>query len=304
MQILISTFSQGLIWTILALGVFITFRILNFADMTSEGSLTLGGSICAILITNGVNPFISLLISGMAASVAGLVTGILHTKLKIQPILSGILTMIALYSINIRIMGKANLSLLGKSTVFSRLENGVPFLKENFTLSTFIIGLITCIISILILNLFFKTQLGLAIRATGDNEQMMRAQGGNTDFKKILALMISNLLCGIAGALIAQSQGYSDVNMGTGAIVIALASIVIGEAFIKLIESKNKILKSLICVALGSICYRMIIFFVLNLGMNPSDLKLFTAFITAVLLGVPHIKKITTKGVNRNAAIK
>ncbi len=295
MQILISTFSQGLIWTILAFGVFITFRILNFADMTSEGSLTLGGSICAVLITNGVNPIISLIISGIAASIAGLVTGILHTKLKIQPILSGILTMIALYSINIRIMGKANLSLLGKNTVFSILENSISLLRDNFTLSAFILGLIICSLLILTLNLFFKTQLGLAIRATGDNEQMMRSQGGNTDFKKIFALMVSNSLCGIAGALIAQSQGYSDVNMGTGAIVIALASIVIGEAFLKLIKLKNKILKSLICVVLGSICYRMIIFLVLNLGMNPSDLKLFTAFVTAILLGIPHINKLKLK---------
>ena len=292
MQILISTFSQGLIWAILALGVFITFRILNFADMTAEGSLTLGGSICAILITNGINPIISLLISGIISSLAGLITGLLHTKLKIQAILSGILTMIALYSINIRIMGKANLSLLGKSTIFSILENNIPILKENPTFTTFIIGLLICILLSSLLNLFFKTQLGLAIRTTGDNEQMMRAQGGNTNFKKILALMISNSFCGIAGALIAQSQGYADVNMGTGSIAIALASIVIGDAFIKLIKSGNKILDSLICVILGSICYRVIIFLVLNLGMNPSDLKLFTAFVTAVLLGFPNIKNL------------
>lgn len=303
MQILISTFSQGLIWTILALGVFITFRVLNFADMTSEGSLTLGGSICAVLIAKGVNPVISLIAAGMTSSIAGLITGLLHTKLKIQPILSGILTMIALYSINIKIMGKANLSLLGKNTIFSSLENSVPFLKENSVLTAFIIGLTVCTILILVLSLFFRTQLGLAIRATGDNEQMMRAQGGNTDFKKILALMISNSLCGTAGALIAQSQGYADVNMGTGAIVIALASIVIGEAFIKFITSNNKIFNALICVAVGSICYRMIIFFVLNLGMNPSDLKLFTAFVTAILLGIPHLKKLKIKGVNNNAKI-
>lgn len=292
MQVLISTFSQGLIWTILTLGVFITFRILNFADMTAEGSLTFGGSICAALMIRGINPFLSLLIAGILASLAGLVTGILHTKFKIQAILSGILTMIALYSVNIRIMGKANLSLLGKNTIFSIFNNIFPVLKNDSVLKVFFIGLIICVIFIFVLNLFFKTQLGLAIRATGDNEQMMRALGGNTDFKKILALMISSFLCGISGALIAQSQGYSDVNMGTGSIVIALASIVIGEAFLNFIKLKNKILSSLICMVLGSIMYRIIIFIVLNLGMNPSDLKLFTACITAILLGLPKLKKI------------
>ena len=292
MQVLISTFSQGLIWTVLTLGVFITFRILNFADMTAEGSLTFGGSLCAALMIRGINPFLSLLIAGILASLAGLITGILHTKFKIQAILSGILTMIALYSVNIRIMGKANLSLLGKNTIFSIFNNIFPVLKNDSVLKIFFIGLIICIIFIFVLNLFFKTQLGLAIRATGDNEQMMRALGGNTDFKKILALMISSFLCGISGALIAQSQGYSDVNMGTGSIVIALASIVIGEAFLNFIKLKNKILSSLICMVLGSVMYRIIIFIVLNLGMNPSDLKLFTACITAVLLGLPKLKKI------------
>ena len=302
MQVLISTLSQGLIWTILTLGVFITFRILNFADMTAEGSLTFGGSLCAALMLRGVNPFLSLIIAGLVGSLAGLITGILHTKFKIQAILSGILTMIALYSVNIRIMGKANLSLLGKSTIFSALNNIFPMFKSDFVLKTFVVGLVICIISVVSLNLFFKTQLGLAVRATGDNEQMVRALGGNTDFKKILALMISSFFCGLAGALIAQSQGYSDVNMGTGSIVIALASIVIGEAFLSFIKLKNKILNSLICMVLGSIVYRIIIFIVLNLGMNPSDLKLFTACITAVLLGLPKLKKFKLKlGGNKNA---
>ena len=302
MQVLISTLSQGLIWTILTLGVFITFRILNFADMTAEGSLTFGGSLCAALMLRGVNPFLSLIIAGLVGSLAGLITGILHTKFKIQAILSGILTMIALYSVNIRIMGKANLSLLGKSTIFSALNNIFPMFKSDFVLKTFIIGFVICIFSVVSLTLFFKTQLGLAVRATGDNEQMMRALGGNTDFKKILALMISSFFCGLAGALIAQSQGYSDVNMGTGSIVIALASIVIGEAFLSFIKLKNKILSSLICMVLGSIVYRIIIFIVLNLGMNPSDLKLFTACITAVLLRLPKLKKFKLKlGGNKNA---
>jgi len=292
MNILISTCSQGLIYALLALGIYITFRILNFADMTTEGSLTLGGATSAVLITGGMNPVLSILIAGIAGSLAGFITGFLHTKLKIQDILSGILTMIALYSINIRIMGKANLSLLGKKTIFRSIEN-LQFFKNNPQLATFLIVLIICIVLLLILNLFFKTSIGLAIRATGDNEQMMRAQGGNTNFKKILALMISNFMCGIAGALIAQNQGYADINMGTGTIVIALASVVIGEALIQ----RNKILLSLISVVVGSICYRFIIFLVLNLGMNPSDLKLFTALVAAVLLALPGIRETIIGGV-------
>lgn len=283
MSILISTCFQGLIYAILALGLFITFRILSFADMTAEGSLTLGGSVCTVLIVNEVNPFLSMLVAILAGSLAGLVTGFLHTKLKIQAILSGILTMIALYSINIRIMGKANISLLGKETIFKMLG--------DTKISNLFIGLTICLVLIFSMVLFFKTRLGMAIRATGDNEQMMRAQGANTDFKKILALMISNAICAMSGALIAQSQGYADINMGTGTIVIALASIVIGEAVIR----KNLFLLKLVAVVFGSIIYRFIIFFVLKLGMNPSDLKLFTALVAAILLALPSVKKIITR---------
>lgn len=285
MNILISTCSQGLIYSILTLGLFITFRILHFADMTAEGSLTLGGSVCAVLIINGVNPILSILIAGLAGSLAGLITGFLHTKLKIQEILSGILTMIALYSINIRIMGKANLSLLGQQTIFK--------IFGNTQISGFIIGLVICVILILVLNLFFKTRLGMAIRATGDNEQMMRTQGANTNFKKISALMISNAICAISGALIAQSNGYADVNLGTGSIVIALSSIVIGEAIIK----RNTFLLKLISIVLGSICYRFIVFAVLNIGMDPSDLKLFTAAMAAILLSLPNIRETIMRGI-------
>lgn len=278
MSIILSTCSQGLLYSILALGVYITFRVLNFADMTAEGSLTLGASICAVLIVNGVDPILSTIISGALGSFAGLITAFLHNKLKIQDILSGILTMISLYSINLRIMGKANISLLGKNTVF----------YQN---SSFIIGLIICSILLLSLNLFFKTQIGLAVRATGDNEQMMRALGANTNLKKTLALMISNFMCATSGALLCQFQGYSDVNMGIGSIVIALASIVIGEAVLN-----GSFILKLVSVVIGSISYRFIIVFVLNLGMNPSDLKLFTSIVAAILLSLPRIRKIIMRG--------
>ncbi|MDR2074312.1 MAG: ABC transporter permease [Oscillospiraceae bacterium] len=285
MNILITTCSQALIYSILSLGLFIAFRVLNFADMTAEGSLTLGGSVCALLITKGLNPILSLIISGLIGSLAGLITGFLHTKLKIQAILSGILTMTALYSINIKILGKANLSLLGQGTIFK-------FFGDT-QISNFLVIFLICAILLVILILFFKTRLGLAIRATGDNEQMMRSQGINTDFKKILALMLSNAICAVAGALIAQSNGYADVTMGMNTIVIALASIVIGEVIIK----KESFMFKLTNVILGSVCYRFIILFILKLGMNPSDLKLFTAIIVAVLLALPSIKKIIKRSI-------
>lgn len=288
MNIIFSTCSQGLIYAILALGVYITFRILNFADMTAEGSLTLGGSVCAVLISSGIDPALSLVVAGLVGSLAGLITGFFNTKFKIQDILAGILTMIALYSINLRIMGKANISLLGKTTVFG-----------SSIIFNFIICLMICAFLLVIMNLFFKTEIGLAVRATGDNPQMAKAQGINTDFNKILALMISNSLCAISGALLIQNNGYSDINMGTGVIVIALSSIVIGEAFIK----KSSFLLKLIAVVLGSIGYKFIIYFVLNLGMNPSDLKLFTALVAAILLGIPSVRKNFKlfKGATKNA---
>lgn len=278
MNILLSTCSQGLLYAILALGVYITFRILNFADMTAEGSFTLGGSVCAVLITKNFNPILSAMIAGLIGSLAGLITAFLHTKLKIQDILAGILTMISLYSINMRIMGKPNIALLGQNNIFSKN-------------SSFIIGLTICSILLLSLNLFFKTQIGLSIRATGDNEQMMRALGANTNLKKTLALMISNFMCATSGALMSQFQGYSDINMGTGSIVIALASIVIGEAILN-----GSFILKLISVVLGSISYRFIIVLVLNMGMNPSDLKLFTSVVAAILLSLPNIRKMIMRG--------
>lgn len=286
MGILISTCSQGLIWAVLALGLYITFRILNFADMTAEGSLTLGGAVTGLLIFSGVNPYLSVMVAFLAGSLAGFATGILHTKFKIQDILSGILTMISLYSINLAVMKKANISLLGKSNIFNLFHKNSGF-GINFNLSIFFVSLIVCFVLILSMDLFFKTEIGLAIRATGDNESMMRAQGANTDLKKILALMLSNGICAIAGSLIAQSQGYSDINMGAGSIVIAFASIVIGETILK----NEKFILKLAATVIGSIVYRIIIWGVLAFGMNPRDLKLFTAITATALLAFSNLKK-------------
>lgn len=289
MNIIISTIFQGLLYSVLAMGVYITFRILNFADMTTEGSFTLGGSVCGIMILNGFNPVFSLLVAGISGCFAGLLTGFLNTKLKIQDILSGILVMIALYSINLRIMGKSNISILGKNTIFK-------FLGSSNT-SDIIFGSIIAFLMLFIVCLFFKTQMGLAIRASGDNEKMSASLGINTNLSKITALMISGFLCALSGALVVQNQGYADVNMGIGVIVIAFASIIIGETIIK----KDSLSIKLFCIVLGSICYKFIIYFVLTMGMNPSDLKLFTAAIATALLAVPNLREkfFTGKGGNK-----
>lgn len=287
--------SQGMIWSIMAVGLYITYKILNYADLTVDGSLALGGSISAILIFNGVSPFISLAISILAGMLAGLVTGILHTKLKIPSILSGILTMISLYSINIKIMGKANVSLLGKSTMFSFIEKIVPKGPEiisdmgTLNISVMILGLIVCLILIIVLYWFFGTEVGSAIRATGDNSSMARSLGINTDAMKIIGLALSNGLVALSGSFVAQSQGYGDINMGTGTIVVGLASIIIGEALIKN-NGKFSFAVKLMSVIIGSIVYRIIIACVLSLGMNSSDLKIFTAIIVTVALCIPNIK--------------
>jgi putative tryptophan/tyrosine transport system permease protein len=282
--------AQGILWGIMALGVYLTFRILDFADLTVEGTFALGGCVSSMLLIQNINPILSVLIAFLAGGLAGVVTGILHTKLKIAKILAGILPMIALYSINIRIMkGKPNNSLLGVSTIITFWETHLGLDK---TLVSLIIGIIFCAIIIALLYYFFGTEIGSVIRATGNNEKMVRAQGVNTDLTKIIGLAISNALVALSGALVSQSQGYADVGMGTGSIVIGLASIIIGEVLFAKAHSFSFIL---IGVVVGSIVYRMIIAIVLQLGMKSSDLKLLTAILVAIALAIPVIKKNLTK---------
>ena len=291
---MISAISQGLIWGVMVLGLYITFRILDFADLTVDGSLALGGSVSAILILNGVNPFLSLLISTLAGGFAGIITGFLHVNLKIPSILSGILTMTALYSINIRVMGKANTPLLEKETVFSSFHKLLSKFHFSQNLSMIILSLIICVIIIAVLYWFFGTQLGYTIRATGDNKKMICAMGINVGIIQILALSLSNGLVSFSGALIAQSQGYADINMGVGTIVCGLASIIIGENFIK--YDMNFMIK-LFFIVFGSILYRLIITISLQIGINPSDLKLLTSVIVALSLTLSKIfKKNIKKG--------
>ncbi|MBS5934558.1 MAG: ABC transporter permease [Clostridiales bacterium] len=286
---------QGLLWAVLALGIYITFKILNVADMTCDGSFALGGCLSVTLTVSGWNPILSLLLSVLAGMAAGMVTGFLHTKLKIPVILAGILSMISLYSINLRIMGQPNQSLLKSDTIVTMIKKVIPdsvmdHIKYS-TLNSLIvigIGIIFGVLLCFVLYWFFGTEAGSALRATGTNEDMIRALGQNTDRMKILGLMISNGLIALSGGLVAQSQGYGDVIMGQGAIVIGLASIVIGEVFFGRCTSfKSK----LISVIVGSVIYRVIIALVLQLGLNNNDQKLFTAIIVAIALAVPTIKK-------------
>ena len=281
MELVLSTVAQGLLWAVLAIGLFITFRILDIADLSIEGTYPLGGAIAVMTITGGGSPILAILFAFLGGCVAGAVTGFLHTQLKIPALLAGILTMIGLYSINLRIMGRATTSILGEETVYTFFESSMSKVS-----ATLVVGLLATLVVWFFCYIFFGTELGAAIRATGDNPQMIRAQGVNTDITIILGLIISNGFVGITGALLSQSNGYADVNMGTGVLVTGLASIIIGEVLFGTRSFKNW----LISVVLGSIVYRAVVAFVLWLGMNPNDLKLLTAVIVAVALALPLIK--------------
>lgn len=282
LQLLQGAASLGLLWAVMTIGVFITYRILDIADLTVEGSIALGAAVTAKMISMGYNPFLATGIAFACGCAAGLVTGLLHTKLKIPALLSGILTMIALYSINIRIMGKANISLLRMDTVYTVFEN----LGLSTRTSVITVGVIVVTAMCGILYWFFGTELGCAIRATGSNPNMVRAQGINTNTMNILGLVISNGLVALSGSLICQNQSYAAVDMGTGSIVIGLASVIIGEV---LFGTRN-FMNTLISLALGAVTYRIIIAFVLEWGMAPTDLKLFTAITVAIALALPVFK--------------
>ena len=285
----ISTVAQGLMWSILAIGVFLSFRVLDVPDMTCEGSFPLGGAIAASMIAAGVSPWAGLAAGALGGLIAGVVTGVLYTKLKIPAILAGILTMIALYSINLHVMGKANISLLRADTVFSTTSE---MLYISMSAAGFVVPLIMMAGIIGFIYWFFGTELGMCIRATGFNPQMVRAQGVNTDTMTIIGLFISNALIGLCGAVVAQNNGFADVGMGIGTIVIGLASVIIGEVIL----GADSFSASLAAVVLGSILYRVVIAGVLYLGMPPNDLKLFTAIIVMLALAAPMIKDKVNMG--------
>ena len=278
--------SQGLVWGIMALGVYVTYRILDVADLTVDGSLATGGAVCVMMIRAGVNPWVALLAAFVAGGVAGLVTALLHTKCGIPAILAGILTQLALYSVNLRIMGgKSNQPI---SVDKYNLIVSQRYVRE-FSLSNPIIPIILVLAAIIgILYWFFGTEKGCSIRATGANKSMARAQGINPDNDIILGLVLSNALVALSGALIAQYQGAVDVNMGRGAIVIGLAAVIIGEVVFKKI--KHNFAGTLTFVTLGAVVYYIVIQITLLLGLNTNDLKLITAVIVGLFLALPYWK--------------
>ena len=283
---------QGLIWGIMALGVYITYRILDFADLTVDGSLATGGAVAVMLIRAGVNPWLALIAAFVSGMAAGFVTGMLHTALGIPGILSSILTQISLYSINLNIMGKSNQPASVDQyplIVSSRYISGDALMKLRFY-GGVILG---CLILVAILYCYFGTEQGSAIRATGCNKSMAKAQGINTNFHTVLALMISNGLVGLCGALYAQYQGAADVNMGRGAIVIGLAAVIIGEVlFSKLYTGKRYTFAyTMLAVIGGSVVYYVVIAFVLWLKMPSEDMKLFSAIVVAIFLSIPYLKE-------------
>lgn len=285
MNILVSAIGQGLLWATLGIGLFLTFRILDFPDMTVEGTFPLGAATAVTLISNGMNPGLASLIAAGAGALAGLVTGLIYTKGKVPILLAGILTMTAVYSINLRIMGQANRSLLGKGTIFS--ADFLDFLPKNFP--TVVVGLVIIVVVTAATAIFLQTELGQAFIVTGDNRAMARSLGVNTDNMTIMGLMISNGLIGLGGALVAQNNGFADVNMGIGIIVVALASIIIGEV---VFTDQMSLTDRLVTIVIGSVLYRFVLVIVLYLGFNANDLNLFSAVVLGIALTLPQLRKV------------
>ena len=287
--------AQGMIWGVMALGVYITFRLLDFADLTVDGSIATGAAVSVMLIRAGVSPIATLPIAFLAGALAGMVTGLLNTALRITGILASILTQISLYSINLNIMGKANQPV---SVDNYPLVVSLRYVTDgSVSRLLFFLGMIVFLLALIaVMYWYFGTEQGHAIRATGCNSNMARAQGINTNFIKVLALMISNGLVGLCGALYGQFQGASDVNMGRGAIVIGLAAVIIGEVLFGKFASKRKLAFAftLASVILGAVIYYMVYQFVLWLKMPSEDMKLFSAIVVAIILAIPYLKEKRT----------
>ncbi len=305
MTLLIGSLIIGLILSLLALGVFISFRIYHFPDITADGSFTLGASVSAVMIVNGVNPLLATAIAFVCGTIAGSITGILNTRFKVNKLLAGILVMTALYSVNLRIMGKSNIPLLFDITlmtyaesigsfIFGRLES-INLIGREVNVGDFSV-LISALLLItvygVILYVFFRTNLGTAMRATGDNDQMIRALGANVENIIILGLALSNGLIAVSGSLLAQYQGFADVQMGIGVIVWGLASVIIGEALV----GSRLVGMIIIGAVMGSVLFRLLVAIALRMGLNPSDLKLITAVFVFIALMLPSlINKLKNK---------
>ncbi len=292
MGFIIGAIAQGLLWAVMAIGVYITYRILDIADLTAEGCFTLGAGITCKLITSGFNPFVSTFAALIGGLLAGLCTGLLHTKLKIPALLAGILTMTGLWSINLRVMGKSNIPLLKTTSIITLLEN--MGLTKNY--AAIIAGLVLTVVVIAFLWWFFSTELGYALRATGNNKNMIRANGVNTDNATILGIMLGNGLIALSASLVSQYNSFADIQMGVGTIVIGLASVIIGEV----VFGNRTILRSLIAVALGSVLYRIIIAIVLKLGLRADDMKLISSALLTVALCFPAVRNIAARNLKNS----
>lgn len=281
--IAISAVELGLLYTLLTLGLFISYRILDIPDLTVDGSFTLGAAVSVITAMKG-SPELGILVAAVAGTLAGMVTAILQTKLKIQPILAGILTMTGLYSINIMIMSKPNISLLGEETIFTKLDAMLG--GQN---SGMIIGIMGVTIICILLGVFLHTNVGLAIRATGDNEDMVRSSSINVDSMKIIGLALANALVALSGALVAQKQAFADTGMGTGMVVIGIASLIIGEVIVDSVVKQRGIKANIIAAIIGSIIYRLIISLALSFEISAVSMKLISAIIVAFAISYPVI---------------
>jgi len=276
---------EGLVYGFVAIGVYLTFRVLSFPDLTVDGSFPLGGAVAAVLIINGTDPWLATVAALGAGICAGLGTSLLNTKLRINALLAGILMMVALYSINLMIMGRSNIPLLREITIFDHVAQ-VLGMRANINLSI-IVMVVLSIVVLFILNWFLRTEIGLALRATGDNEQMVRGLGADTNMTTILGVSVANGLVALSGALVAQNQGFSDVGMGIGMIVMGLASVIIGEGIFR----PRKITTILLAVVGGTFAYRLFIGIALRLGLPPINLKLITALLVIVALAIPYMRK-------------
>jgi len=289
MSVFINALEQGFVYGLMALGVLITFRVLDFPDLTVDGSFTMGAGVTASLIIFGWNPVPALLLGTLGGMIAGVFTGLLSTKLNILNLLAGILTMTLLYSVNLRIMGRPNIPLIGNTTLLDMVEELLAPLGLGEYSNLIFFGLLVIFVK-LVMDLFFSTEIGLALRATGDNEQMIRSQGVNTDTMKIMGLAISNGLVALSGGLVAQYSGFADISMGIGMIIAGLASVIVGEALLPT-RSFRWVTTG---VVFGSVVYRMAIMLALrygyNLGFKASDLKLITALIVILALATPQIR--------------
>ena len=283
--IFLTSVSEGLIFGFITIGVYITFRVLSFPDLTVDGSFVTGGSVAAVMIAAGCNPFLATIAALFAGLVAGTITALLNTSLKINALLSGILMMVGLYSINLRIMHGANIPMIRSITIFDSVAHFFS-IKRNSVLIIYTL-IVLAVIVFLILNWFLRTEIGLALRASGDNEQMVRGLGSDTNKNLLLGCALSNGLVALGGSLVAQSQGFCDVNMGIGMIVMGLAAVIIGEGVLR----PRGIAKILIACFVGTFIYRLFIAIALRIGLAPGDLKLITATLVVVVIAVPYIKK-------------